>query len=226
MLAHQPNAWLPHVLVESVLIVVSIMVALVLDEWRETRQDDEVIHHALRRFLSEMQQNKSRVEDAAPFNRGLRNVLHQHYVDNDIKTIDEFVSMVESYNPVVLQSSAWDTAVATGSLAKMDYNVVSALSLTYSLQNRYQLVNRTGMSELTSPQNLAEGRLRLAVYNSVRYLDQVTTMETELGAVYSEANAVLQNAIDATNGKAPTSALSRGNDVRASNMPRSSVGQR
>jgi hypothetical protein len=103
-------------------------------------------------------------------------------------------SSPRSNNPVVLQSTAWETAIATGSLAKMDYNLVSALSLTYSLQNRYQQVSRTGMMELTSPQNLSAEKLDLAVYNTIRYLDDVTSMETELGGVYSEASAVLRAA--------------------------------
>jgi hypothetical protein len=148
-------------------------------------------------FLSELQQNKIRVEDAAPFNQGLRNVLNRHYVDDDISSVDEFVSMVESYSPVVLQSTAWETALATGSLAKMEYRLVSALSLTYSLQNRYQLANRSGINELTSPQNLTEGRLKLAVYNSIRYLDNITGTETELGVIYGEAIAIIRSAIKA-----------------------------
>lgn len=187
------STWLPQVLFESALIVVSILVALGLDEWRESRQDAEVIQHALSTFLNEVQQNKARVEDAAPFNEGLRNVLHSHYLEDDIVSVDDFVSMLESYSPAVLQSTAWETALATGSLAKMDYNLVAALSLTYSLQSRYQQANRSGISELTSPQNLAEGRLKLSVYNSVRYLDNITSMEAELGVVYSEAASVISN---------------------------------
>jgi hypothetical protein len=50
------------------------------------------------------------------------------------------------------------------------------------------------MTELTSPQNLPEEKLDLAIYNSIRYLDDVTSMETELGAVYSEAESVLRSA--------------------------------
>ena len=188
------SIWLPQVLFESALIVVSILVALGLDEWRENRQNDELVQHALNSFLSEIEQNKNRVEDAAPFNQGLRNVLNSHYIEDDIESIDEFVSMVESYSPVVLQSTAWETALATGSLAKMEYNLVSALSLTYSLQTRYQLATRSGISELTSPQNLSEGRLKLAVYNTIRYLDNVTGMETELGVIYDEARLVIQSA--------------------------------
>ncbi len=192
-----PSVWLPRVLFESALIVVSILVALGLDEWRQNRQNAAVIRHALSSFLSEVQQNKIRVEDATPFNQGLRLVLNLHYVDDDIESVDEFVSMVETYSPVVLQSTAWETALATGSLAKMDYNLVAALSLTYSLQNRYQLASRSGFSELTSPQNLAEDRLKLAAYNSIRYLDNITGMETELDVIYGEATIIIQAAIDA-----------------------------
>jgi hypothetical protein len=190
------SVWLPQVFFESALIVVSILVALGLDEWRENRQNAEVIRHALSTFLSEVQQNKARVEDSAPFNEGLRNVMHSHYIEDDIESVDDFVSMLESYSPAVLQSTAWETALATGSLAKMDYNLVAALSLTYSLQGRYQQANRAGVTELTSPQNLAEGRLKLSVYNSVRYLDNITAMESELGVVYDEAASVLRNELD------------------------------
>jgi hypothetical protein len=197
MTSKATSVWLPQVLFESALIVVSILVALGLDEWRENRQNADLVHHALVSFLSELQQNKIRVEDAAPFNQGLRNVLNRHYVDDDISSVDEFVSMVESYSPVVLQSTAWETALATGSLAKMEYRLVSALSLTYSLQNRYQLANRSGINELTSPQNLTEGRLKLAVYNSIRYLDNITGTETELGVIYGEAIAIIRSAIKA-----------------------------
>ena len=186
--------WLPRVLFESALIVLSILVALGLDEWRENREDEENVQLALSNFSSELLLNQARVDDAAPFNRGLRNVLRNRYQTDDIGSVDEFVNMVESYVPVVLQSAAWETALATGSLAKMDYDLVSALSLTYSLQNRYQLTSRSGMAELTSPQNLSEEKLNLALYNSIRYLDEVTNMEEELGVIYDEAFSVIQTA--------------------------------
>lgn len=71
---------------------------------------------------------------------------------------------------------------------------MSALSLTYGLQNRYQLTSRSGMAELTSPQNLSEEKLNLALYNSIRYLEDITSMEEELGVIYNEAFSVIQAA--------------------------------
>jgi hypothetical protein len=187
--------WLPQVFFESALIVVSILVALGLDEWRQNREDEETVRQALANFGSEIRQNKARVEDAAPFNQGLLDVLRGRYEGGGIESVDEFIILAESYTPVVLQSTAWETALATGSLAKMDYNLVSALSLTYSLQNRYQLATRSGLDNLTGPQNLAEDSLDLAIYNSVRYLRDSTAMEEELSVIYTEAASVVQDSL-------------------------------
>ncbi len=203
MASRQISDWLPRVMFESMLIVLSILVALYLDEWRDDRQEAENIEHALANFVSEIQQNRARVEDAAPFNLGLRHVLNRRQEVRAIESVATFVNIFESYNPVVLQSTAWETAIATGALAKMDYNLVSALSLTYSLQNRYQQVSRNGMAQMTSPQNLSEEKLDLAVYNAIRYLDTVTGMETELGVVYAEAESVILSAKQIMNENTP-----------------------
>ncbi|MDA0994799.1 MAG: hypothetical protein O3A13_14360 [Proteobacteria bacterium] len=196
-MAHKNNIaeWLPRVLFESFLITVSILVALALDEWRENREDAETVQQALYNFVSEIQQNRARIEDATPFNLGLLNVLQNRYAENDITSVDDFVNMVESYSPVNLQTTAWETAIATGSLAKMEYNLVSALSLTYTLQSRYEAATRSGMAELTSAQNLSGDRLELAVYNSIRYLTDVNRMESELSVIYSEAESVARIAV-------------------------------
>lgn len=210
----KPTAvWLPRVLFESALITMSILLALGLDEWRENRQDIETIEQAMSNFVSEIRQNKSRVDDAAPFNRGLGNVLNQRHLDGDIGSSSEFINIVESYNPVVLQSTAWETALATGSVAKMEYNLVAALSLTYGLQSRYQQVSRDGIVDLMNPENLLTDRLEWAIYNSVRYLDDVTSMETELGVVYEEAEAVILNSWAAMMQKTPDEARAWGESL-------------
>ena len=198
---------------ESMLIVVSILFALYLDEWRDDRQNAENIEHALANFVSEIQQNRARVEDAAPFNQGLRHVLNRRQEVRAIESVATFINIFESYNPVVLQSTAWETAIATGALAKMEYKLVSALSLTYSLQNRYQQVSRNGMAQMTSPQNLSEEKLDLAVHNAIRYLDTVTSMETELGGVYAEAESVILSAKQFMNEDAPAELESVVQDV-------------
>lgn len=201
---HKATAvWLPRVIFESALITVSILLALGLDEWRENRETEETIKMALTNFLSEIAQNKARVDDAAPFNQGLHDVIDRRHQAGDISSISDFISIIDSYSPVVLQSTAWETALATGSLANMDYSLVSALSLTYGLQSRYEQTNRGAISRLTSPQVLTNDTLDLAVYNSLQYLKDVTGMEMELGVVYTEAALVVQSAWLTMSGESP-----------------------
>ena len=192
MPAKSTSVWLPRVIFESALITVSILLALGLDEWRENREVEETIRQAMSNFLSEIRQNKARVDDAAPFNKGLHDVIKQRNQQGDIQSMSDFIGIMDSYSPVVLQSTAWETALATGSLARMDYGLVSALSLTYGLQSRYEQTNRGAVSRLTSPQVLSPDTLDLAVYNSLQYLENVTSMETELAVVYTEATSVIE----------------------------------
>jgi len=210
MPSRSTSAWLPRVLFESALITVSILLALGLDEWREDRQNEQTVEQAMSNFLREIKQNKARVDDAAPFNKGLRDVLSRRYKDGDITSTTEFIDIVESYSPVVLQSTAWETALATGSVTKMNYSLVSAMSLTYGLQARYQEAARVGMEDLIRPQNLSAELLDVAIYNSVRYLDNATAMETELSVVYGEAELVLRNAWMELKGATPEAAQAWG----------------
>lgn len=168
------------------------MLALGLDEWRENRETEATIRQAISNFLSEIQQNKARIDDAAPFNLGLYEVIDQRHRNGDINSMTDFINMMDSYSPVTLQSTAWETALATGSLAKMDYTLVSALSLTYGLQSRYDQTNRGAKARLTNPQVLTDDSLELAIYNSLQYLKDVTGMETELAVVYTEATDVIE----------------------------------
>ena len=186
------SVWLPRVIFESALITVSILLALGLDEWRENRETQATIRQAVSNFLSEIQQNKARIDDAAPFNLGLYEVIDQRHRNGEIQSMSDFISMMDSYSPVALQSTAWETALATGSLAKMDYALVSALSLTYGLQSRYDQTNRGAKARLTNPQVLTDDSVELAIYNSLQYLKDVTGMETELAVVYAEATDIIE----------------------------------
>ncbi len=186
------SVWLPRVIFESALITVSILLALGLDEWRENRETEETLRQARSNFLSEVRQNKARVDDAAPFNRGLHNVIDQRSKKGDIHSMSDFVGIMNSYSPVVLQTTAWETALATGSLARMDYALVSTLTNTYGAQSRYEQLNRGAVARLTSPQVLSAETLDLAIYNSLQHLEEVTEMETYLGDVYTVAISVIE----------------------------------
>jgi hypothetical protein len=66
------------------------------------------------------------------------------------------------------------------------------------------------MEDLLRPQNLSADLLDLAIYNSIRYLNNVTGMEAELIIVYGEAEAVLRKEWMELEGATPEAAQAWG----------------
>jgi hypothetical protein len=186
------SVWLSRTLVESLLIVVSIMGALALDEWREDREIQELVDRSVASFAHELQQNHDRVEAVRPYHEGLHHILERRIANGGMTSINEFRNIMEALQPAVLLASAWQTAVATGVLSRMNYELVSALSLTYSTQFRFDEVSRNGNSALLAPMNLAEDRLEVSLSNATRFVADITLSEMELMAYYQQTLELIE----------------------------------
>ena len=186
------SVWLSRTLVESLLIVVSIMFALALDEWQEDREIQELVDRSVASFAHELQQNHDRVEAVRPYHEGLHQILERRVANGGVTSITEFRNIMEALQPAVLLASAWQTAVATGVLSRMNYELVSALSLTYSTQFRFDEVSRNGNNALLAPMNLAEDRLEVSLANATRFVADITMSEMELMAYYQQTLELIE----------------------------------
>ena len=184
--------WISKTLFESMLIVLSILLALAVAEYQEDDELEQLIVKSLASFEHEIVQNKSRIEDIYPFHVGLQSILSELQAQDGAISAEELREVVDSFQSTVLLTSAWDTAVATGALSSMDYQAVSALSLTYSIQRRYQDLNNAGVAELINATKMGDENRSTAVYIALRYMREVTTAEQELRAVYQQALELIQ----------------------------------
>ena len=183
----QFQVWLPRVLFESFLIVISIVFALALDEWREDQDIQELVNRSVDSFEMEIERNKSTIEYIAPIHAGLQEILVRRRGEDGPQAVAEFRDLMAGFQPPQLFTSAWDTAVATGALSRMDYDVVRALSLTYSTQNRYREIHTTGMNALLTNTGLSRQNFDNAMYSAERFMSDVTAAETELQVFYEQA---------------------------------------
>ncbi len=177
------RAWISRVLVESGLVVGSILLALALDEWNEGQDYQDLATLSLVNFEREIQQNRLRLEDVTPFHIGLRDVLANMDGGGEDVPATTIRNILEGFQPALLVSTAWETAVATGALGYMDYDVVSGLSLTYNLQERLVTLNRSGMNDLLVG-GFRSGEPDLLVYTANRYMRELTEAEQGLQGVY------------------------------------------
>jgi hypothetical protein len=190
--------WLLRVSIESVLIVISILLALAVDQWRENRSNRLLARQSLQIFEREVRRNLTALEEVIPYHTGLRDVAVAMAAQPE--RVVEVRSIVEGLKPVVLLNTAWETALATGALRHIDVETVSALSLTYSMQQRFREEVRAGLPRLL-PSGDADAR---EMQQAIAYLTEMGRSEDELRGVYLQALEVITQAIGADTTRADT----------------------
>jgi hypothetical protein len=190
--------WLLRMVVESMLIVLSILGALGVDQWRDGRHDSMVASQSLEIFEREIRSNQARLVDGVPYHAGLRDVVAG--MAEDPNRAVEVRSIVEGLEPAVLLSTAWETALATGALTHMDVETVSGLSLTYNLQQRFREDMGRGVPRLIiTPATTAQDKLT-QIQQTLFYLTNLVRAEQQLQEVYSQALEIIRKAKDPKSG--------------------------
>jgi hypothetical protein len=183
-------SWMLRVLVESFFIMFSILLALAVDGWTENRQHRRLAQQSLGIFEREIRQNLARIEDVGPYHAGLRSVVAEALA-NPAQAAD-MRSIVEGLQPTVLLNTAWQTALATGALTHIDVETVSALSLTYSIQERFRADAQASLPRFAIAGNPDPEEFRTNVQQTHAYLNRLVSSEQELRGVYEQAIKIIQ----------------------------------
>jgi hypothetical protein len=184
--------WLLRVSIESVLIVMSILLALGVDEWRETANNRDLATQSLHIFERELRLNLTELEDNIPYHTGIRDVAAGLVAEPS--RLVEVRSIMEGLAPVRRLNPAWETALATGALTRIDVETVSALSLTYSIQQRFRDEMRSGLPRLVVTDEMREGAMLEQMQQAVAYLNEMVQSEQDLRAVYGQALQIIEEA--------------------------------
>jgi hypothetical protein len=177
-------SWLLRAFIESFFIMLSILLALAVDNWAQNRQHRRLAEQSLQIFARELKQNLDRIDDVTPYHSGLRSVVAEALI-NPSQAAD-MRSIVEGLQPTVLLNTAWQTALATGALTHIDVETVSALSLTYSIQERFREDTRASLPRITVGE-MDPAEATRQVQRTHAYLNDLITGEQELRGVYKQA---------------------------------------
>ena len=127
----RPAFSVQRILLEAISIVFAVLLALGVDEWRDTRQLEEKAKRAHDHVVEEIRSNKK-----------FLTLLHQRnsatveFIMNDP---DSKRDTSLTFTPgLQLKNTAWITAQNSGLLSSLDYAVVLQLSDIYALQGIYR----------------------------------------------------------------------------------------
>jgi hypothetical protein len=138
-------------LLEGLLIVVSVVLGFAVAEYGERRQERQLAARVLEGLRDEIVYNAAQLEPALQKHLAWQDAIEQWFDDNTktppnhLAARDAFITTMPGFNPKgdlnsfelpfpILRSAAWDTAVSTGALRLIDYEVTAALSEIYGWQ--------------------------------------------------------------------------------------------
>jgi len=138
------------VAVEAASIVLAVLLALAVDEWREDRSHQELADSAIRNIVIELKSNQE-----------LLGLIHVNNVET-LKIMDESSEQGQeddeqnegrNFIPgIQLIDTAWEALMSTGTSAYIDYDTILSLSATYSMQRVYK---DTGWKMTSAAMNVA-----------------------------------------------------------------------
>ena len=185
--------WLGRVGAEVILISLGVFLALMGDQWRENARNRELAQESLRRLQSEIQTNEEAVSAVREYHATTLASL-QALLSPDEETREAASVRLEGVRPVFFENTAWDMALAIGSLVHIDPDVAFELSAIYDAQRRYDslTVGFTNAMYMHPPSANDDAFFQaLAVY----YGD-VVLMEPELLRHYAEVLPRIRSALE------------------------------
>src|SRR4051812_13371968 len=108
-----------NIALEVVLISAGVFLGLAGEQWRETTHRRELAHATLERFRTEVLDNRKAVLREKDYHVALRTSLHAYFDAPPAKRASVPVD-IEGVRPVAFETTAWDLAIGTQSLADLD----------------------------------------------------------------------------------------------------------
>ena len=114
---------------EAVLVVLSVLLALALNSWREARGHERLAHRAVQTVVDEAQANCLVVQNLLPYHRGVFAGEQEYH----------------GLGEVFLRNDAWTSAQSAGAAHHMDYEVAAAVGAVHALQVDHRRLIEAGI---------------------------------------------------------------------------------
>ena len=138
-----------RILVESALIVISILLALAANQWADARKQRALTARAFNALRAEISGNAERVRAGLPYHRSLEASSHRADSLGLVHTYADFKRNVPNWSGFEqpeYDGTAWQSAVTLGAVANMGFDTVQVLSRLYTLQSKFDQFNTAGVT--------------------------------------------------------------------------------
>jgi hypothetical protein len=175
-------------LTEFVLIGVSVFLALLANQWSEAREHRERANATLRYFREEIVTNQKAIETRRQYHEALSRDIESFLQSDAPKTIQGFFTAVHFHGlePVTLERTAWDLALANQSLSYLAPKLAYAISRVYTRQQAFQTLENSFLQSVLAPSTFAGQDATGLARSMDAYLIDVNIQEPDLLKLYAQ----------------------------------------
>ena len=176
-------------LTELALVSAGVFLALLTDQWRESREHRQLAADALRNFAEEMRVNRKAVADVRAYHERLAHDIDAFLAGDGPKTMQGFQTTTQfrGVQPVVFEHTAWDLALATQALSYLPQDIAYAISRVYTQQQTFQTYENNFAQGMFSPSTFQNDDTRALARAMQVYVTDVNIQEPKLVQSYDEA---------------------------------------
>jgi len=188
--------------IHLLMIVLGILIALGIDQFKDYLHHRHIAYQARENLRMEIERNRKRLTDNLNNESKLRSVL-QDLLANEPQVMREpeaakrrIVAVEPSF--AVLESTGWDTALATQAVAYMEYSEVEGYGNIYvgqrvfnDLENKFATVWLDLSTYGDNPQKLQPGEIKAALRDLKLALATATQMDGLGHSILSRYDGVL-----------------------------------
>ena len=178
---------------QVVLIAVGVFLGLAGEEWREDRENRRLASETLRRFRTEIAANRDIVVAVKDYHAEKLTELNAYFAATTDEERDKVSVVLRGVRPPKFESTAWDLAIATGTLAYLDSELAFALSRTYAVQTTANQLGSGFMNAMYLRTPTLDGDAFLAALKL--YYDDLTEIEPGLLPAYDTLLVALDEAL-------------------------------
>ena len=162
--------------VEALLVVLSVLLALALNNWRDSQANEDMADRALRNLEREIRENRAEILAVLPYHKALLDTLRSENPPTGI-----------SMGAAAIQNNAWEAAQSAGVVAFLDFSIVAIASRIQETQRKYQSEVET-ISAIMLRGNFGGNYELELVPNGLRIIvGELIGLEEKLLAQYNEA---------------------------------------
>ena len=125
--------------VEVFSIIFGVLLALGVNELRQSHNDNQLVNTALKSISIEIQRNKDFLDNRLPYYDSMTNNIDSLININgkDVPFSEIKVPGFSGINPPLLRNSSLQTAISTQAFSNIDYSLADQISWVYSFQEIY-----------------------------------------------------------------------------------------